>query len=100
MRTAQEYINRHEGQREERLAHSSSKKDIILGYFIRIRRVSGGSETGLKSAWIRKKRESCGGWKEMFQTDIMICCKVLKVLYCTLLQVKLVKGTISLMINV
>ncbi|XP_042206311.1 uncharacterized protein LOC121855437 [Homarus americanus] len=38
-RTAQEYIKRHEGELEERLAHSSSTKDVLLRYFILVRRL-------------------------------------------------------------
>ncbi|XP_071521513.1 transmembrane channel-like protein [Panulirus ornatus] len=38
-RTAREYIRRHEGELEERLAQSTSTKDVLLRHFIRIRRV-------------------------------------------------------------
>ncbi|XP_069175841.1 LOW QUALITY PROTEIN: transmembrane channel-like protein [Procambarus clarkii] len=39
-RSAREYIQRHEGELEERLAQSSSTKDVLLRHFIRVRRVA------------------------------------------------------------
>ncbi|XP_069943192.1 transmembrane channel-like protein [Cherax quadricarinatus] len=38
-RTAREYIQRHEGELEERLAQSTSTKDLLLRNFIRVRRL-------------------------------------------------------------
>ncbi|XP_068243127.1 transmembrane channel-like protein [Palaemon carinicauda] len=38
-RTSREYIKKHEGEMEQRLAQSTSTKDVLLRYFIRFRRL-------------------------------------------------------------